>query len=44
MIESGLLQESVLKGTSVPYLENRVKTLQNMNVGVSPSDKFDNLY
>ena len=40
----GLLQESVLKGTSVPHLENRVETLQNMNVGVRPSDKFDNLY
>ena len=40
----GLLEESVLKGKSVPHLENRVKTLQNMNVGVRPSDKFDNLY
>ena len=41
---SGLLQESVLKGTSVPYLENRVKTLQNMNVGIRPTKAFDNLY
>ena len=40
----GLLEESVLKGKSVPHLENRVKTLQNMNVGVRPSNKFDNLY
>ena len=40
----GLLQESVLKGTNVPHLANRVKTLQNMNVGVRPSDNFDNLY
>ena len=40
----GLLEESVLKGKSVPHLENRVKTLQNMNVGISPTKAFDNLY
>ena len=40
----GLLEESVLEGKSVPHFENMVKTLQNMNVGVRPSDKFDNLY
>ena len=40
----GLLEESVLKGTSVPHLENRVKTLQNMNVGICPTKAFDNLY
>jgi len=40
----GLLEESVLKGKSVPHLENRIKSLENMNVGVRPSDKFDNLY
>ena len=41
----GLLQDSVLKGTSVPHLENRIKTFKNMDiVGMRPSDKFDNLY
>ena len=40
----GLLEESVLKGKSVPHLENRVKTLQNMNVGIRPTKAFDNLY
>ena len=41
----GLLEESVLKGKSVPHLENRIKQLQNMDiVGMRPSDKFDNLY
>ena len=34
----------MLKGTSVPHLENRVKTLQNMNVGMRPTKAFDNLY
>ena len=40
----GLLEESVLKGKSVPHLEYRVKTLQNMNVGIRPTKPFDNLY
>ena len=40
----GLLEESVLKGKTVPHLENRVKTLQSMNVGIRPTKAFDNLY
>ena len=40
----GLVESSVLKGKSAPHLENRIKTLQNMDVGVRPSDKFDNVY
>ena len=41
----GLLESSVLKGTSTIHLKNRVKTLENMDiVGMRPSDRFDNLY
>ena len=40
----GLLQESVLKGTSVPYLE-KDSFLENMDiVGMCPTMAFDNLY
>ena len=35
-----LLQDSVLKGTSKKHIEDRVKTLENMNIGiVKRSDK-----
>ena len=41
----GLLQDSVLKGTSKIHLENRQKHLENMDiVGMRPSKTFDNLY
>ena len=39
----GLLESSVLKGTSTKHLEDRQKML-NFDVGLRPSDKFDNLY
>ena len=29
-----LLQDSVLKGTSKKHIEDRVKTLENMNIGI----------
>jgi hypothetical protein len=41
----GLLEGSVLKGTTVPHLEKRKKDLENMDiVGMRPSKTFDNLY
>ena len=40
----GLLESSVLKGTSTKHLEDRQKKLLEFDVGVRPSDKFDNLY
>ena len=40
----GLLESSVLKGTSTKHLEDRQKKLLNLDVGVRPSNTFDNLY
>jgi hypothetical protein len=41
----GLLESSVLKGTSTIHIKNRQKHLENMDiVGMRPSDRFDNLY
>ena len=40
----GILQDSVLKGTSVSHIQNRMKTLENMDVGMRPSDRFDNMF
>ena len=40
----GLLESSVLKGTSTKHLEDRQNKLLNFDVGLRPSDKFDNLY
>ena len=41
----GLLQSSVLKGTSSQHIDNRIKTLENMDiVGMRPNKTFDNLY
>ena len=41
----GLLEGSVLKGTTVPHLEKRQKDLENMDiVGMRPTKTFDNLY
>ena len=40
----GLLESSVLKGTSTKHLEDRQKKLLNLDVGVRPSNMFDNLY
>ena len=40
----GLLESSVLKGTSSKHLEDRQKKLLNLDVGVRPSNMFDNLY
>ena len=40
----GLLQDSVLKGTSKTHIQNRMKTLENMDVGMRPSDRFDNMF
>jgi hypothetical protein len=33
----GLLEESVSKGTSVPYIKNRINTLEKMDVGMKPT-------
>ena len=40
----GLLESSVLKGTSTVHLKNRQKELLSMDVGMKPNKKFDNLY
>ena len=40
----GLLESSVLKGTSTKYLEDRQKKLLSMDVGMKPNKMFDNLY
>ena len=41
----GLLESSVLKGTSNSHIKNRQKHLENMDiVGMRPSKTFDNLY
>ena len=40
----GLLESSVLKGTSSKHLEDRQKKRLNLDVGVRPSNTFDNLY
>ena len=40
----GLLESSVLKGTSSKHLEDRQKKMLNLDVGVRPSNTFDNLY
>ena len=40
----GILQDSVLKGTSKAHIQNRMKTLENMDVGIRPSDRFDNMF
>ena len=40
----GLLESSVLKGTSTKHLEDRQKKLLNLDVGLRPSNMFDNLY
>ena len=40
----GLLESSVLKGTSAEQLKNRKNTLEKMDVGLRPSNKFDNLF
>ena len=41
----GLLESSVLKGTSSKHLEDRQKKLLNLDVvGLRPSNTFDNLY
>ena len=40
----GLLESSILKGTSTVHLKNRQKQLLEFDVGLRPSDKFDNLY
>ena len=40
----GLLESSVLKGTSQKHLEDRQTKMLEFDVGLRPSDKFDNLY
>jgi hypothetical protein len=40
----GLLEDSVLKGTSSHHIKKRINTLQKMDVGMRPTIKFDNLY
>ena len=40
----GLLESSVLKGTSTVHLKNRQKELLSMDVGMKPNKMFDNLY
>ena len=40
----GLLESSVLKGTSTIHIRNRQKHLENMDVGMKPTMMFDNLY
>ena len=40
----GLLESSVLKGTSTVHIDNRIKTLENMDVGMKPNKVFDKLY
>ena len=40
----GLLQDSVLKGTSTTHIKNRQTHLENMDVGMKPIMMFDNLY
>ena len=40
----GLLQDSVLKGASTNHIQNRIKTLEKMDVGMKPTMMFDNLY
>ena len=40
----GLLESSVLKGTSTKHLEDRQKKLLSMDVGMKPNKMFDNLY
>ena len=40
----GLLESSVLKGVSTKHLEDRQTKMLNFDVGLRPSDKFDNLY
>ena len=41
----GLLESSVLKGTSQQHIKNRIKKLENMDiVGMRPTKTFDNLY
>jgi len=39
-----LLEDSVLKGTSTVHIKNRIKTLENMDIGMKPNKMFDNLY
>ena len=40
----GLLESSVLKGTSTKHLEDMQNTMLDFDVGLRPSDKFDKLY
>ena len=40
----GLLESSVLKGTSTEHIKNRMNTLEKMDVGMKPTMMFDNLY
>lgn len=40
----GLLESSVLKGTSTVHLKNRQKQLLEFDVGMKPNKMFDNLY
>jgi len=40
----GLLESSVLKGTSALHIKKRIDTLKGMDVGMKPNKMFDNLY
>ena len=40
----GLLQGSVIKGTTSLHIKKRIDTLKEMDVGMRPTIKFDNLY
>ena len=40
----GLLESSVLKGTSTVHIKKKRDTLEKMDVGMRPTIKFDNLY
>ena len=41
----GLLESSVLKGTSQQHIKNRIKKLEEMDiVGMRPTKTFDKLY
>ena len=41
----GLLESSLLKGTSQQQIKNRIKKLEEMDiVGMRPTKAFDNLY
>ena len=40
----GLLESPVLKGTSVSHIQNRIKTLEKMDVGMRPSNRFDEMF